>query len=68
MGRTNLRFVSFAVGMNYGPLWREHRREFHRFYNHTQVHRFNPIIEEEVVAFLSRLLENPNGLREEMHL
>ncbi|KAH6916318.1 O-methylsterigmatocystin oxidoreductase [Coprinopsis sp. MPI-PUGE-AT-0042] len=62
------RSVSFAVGMNYGQLWREHRREFHRFYNPTQVHRFNPIIEEEVSAFLSRLLHNPNGFREEMHL
>lgn len=65
---TRARSVSIAVGMNYGQLWREHRREFHRFYNRTQIHRFHPIIEQEVAAFLPRLLDNPNGFRDETHL
>ncbi|KAH6916316.1 cytochrome P450 98A3 [Coprinopsis sp. MPI-PUGE-AT-0042] len=62
-----VRSTSFAIGMNYGQQWREHRRDFHRFYNHTQIHRFHPIIEEEVPVFLSRLLDNPTGFSEEMH-
>ncbi|KAH6888962.1 cytochrome P450 98A3 [Coprinopsis sp. MPI-PUGE-AT-0042] len=63
-----VRSTSFAVGMNYGQPWREHRRDFHRFYNHTQMHRFHPIIEEEISVFLSRLLDNPSGFHEEIHM
>ena len=60
--------MSFAIGMNYGQQWREHRRKFHQFYNHTQVHRLNLIIEEEVLGFLTRLLHNPSGFLEETHV
>lgn len=47
--------------MHYGSVWREHRRLFHQQLNLTQMPRYHAIIEEEIAAFLPRLMADPEN-------
>ncbi|KAH6919036.1 cytochrome P450 [Coprinopsis sp. MPI-PUGE-AT-0042] len=42
----------------YNSEWRDSRRAFHRFFNHTQVPQFRPVMEDEVSRLLSGLLSD----------
>ncbi|KAH6910222.1 cytochrome P450 [Coprinopsis sp. MPI-PUGE-AT-0042] len=53
--------------MRYGYRWREHRREFHRFFAPAQVGHFRPIIEQEVPAYLKQLVSTPQDFRAITH-
>ncbi|KAH6899483.1 O-methylsterigmatocystin oxidoreductase [Coprinopsis sp. MPI-PUGE-AT-0042] len=53
--------------MSYGQQWRDHRRAFHRFFNHKEVHHFHPIIEGEVSVFLRSLLSQPRDFHKITH-
>ncbi|KAG2021099.1 cytochrome P450 [Coprinopsis cinerea AmutBmut pab1-1] len=55
---------AFSV-MNYGPWWRDHRRDFHRFFNNTQIPNYYPVIEEETLTFLRKLVADPKDFREQ---
>ena len=48
----------------YGDLWREHRRDFHRFFNPVAVQQFRPHIIRGVKHTLLRMLENPEHFLE----
>ncbi|EFI27033.1 O-methylsterigmatocystin oxidoreductase [Coprinopsis cinerea okayama7 len=50
--------------MNYGSEWRERRRVFHQFFNHSEQH--HPLIEHEIGNFLRQLTKRPTGYKEEV--
>ncbi|KAG2008676.1 O-methylsterigmatocystin oxidoreductase [Coprinopsis cinerea AmutBmut pab1-1] len=50
--------------MNYGSEWRERRRVFHQFFNHSEQH--HPLIEHEIGNFLRQLTKSPTGYKEEV--
>ena len=45
--------------MNYGSLWRSHRRLMHRFFSVSVADIFDDKIHQAVGVFLRRLLESP---------
>ncbi|EAU81806.2 oxidoreductase A;oxidoreductase/cytochrome P450 monooxygenase [Coprinopsis cinerea okayama7 len=52
--------------MRYGAAWRSHRKSFHHFLSPQGVeNNFRPVIEQEGIAFVHRLLENPAEFFEE---
>ncbi|KAH6906127.1 cytochrome P450 [Coprinopsis sp. MPI-PUGE-AT-0042] len=54
--------------MNYGALWRDHRRAFHRLLNQTQIPNYSTIIVQENVRFLQRLLLDKKNFRDDIKL
>ncbi|KAH6906695.1 cytochrome P450 98A3 [Coprinopsis sp. MPI-PUGE-AT-0042] len=54
---------SLAI-MSYGPLWRAHRRMFHEYYNKTQIHKYSPVLEQQMSNFLRRLNSEPHSFLE----
>ncbi|KAH6906696.1 cytochrome P450 98A3 [Coprinopsis sp. MPI-PUGE-AT-0042] len=50
--------------MDYGSLWRAHRRMFHQYYNKTQIHKYSPVLEHQVSIFLRRLHSDPKDFLE----
>ncbi|KAH6896256.1 cytochrome P450 [Coprinopsis sp. MPI-PUGE-AT-0042] len=55
--------------MSYGPLWRAHRRMFHQYYNKTQIHKYSPVVEQQMSNFIRRLNSEPhNFLEHTQHL
>ncbi|KAH6917900.1 cytochrome P450 98A3 [Coprinopsis sp. MPI-PUGE-AT-0042] len=57
MEMMKLRWV-FAF-MQYGNDWRNHRRAFHRYFNHNVVHNYHAIQEQAAVEFLRSLAAAP---------
>ena len=51
--------------LDYGPLWRSHRRAFQQHYNSNAIHKFHPIIEHQTLGFLRRLVANPKNFLNE---
>lgn len=47
--------------MPYGPTWRNHRRNFHQYFNQNAVPKYHPIMYEERDAFLQMLKADPKG-------
>ncbi|KAH6906083.1 cytochrome P450 [Coprinopsis sp. MPI-PUGE-AT-0042] len=58
---------SFA-NMNYGALWRDHRRAFHQLLNQGEVPQYSQIIIQETVRFLQRLILNKKKFRDDINL
>ncbi|TFK18384.1 oxidoreductase A [Coprinopsis marcescibilis] len=50
--------------MDYGQDWRTHRRLFHKFLGPNSVSRYTPIVEEECLFLLRRLLAQPTEFPE----
>jgi cytochrome P450 len=50
--------------MDYGSEWRAHRRMFHQYYNKTQIHKYAPIMEKQMLAFLQQLEAEPQHFLE----
>ncbi|KAK7678433.1 hypothetical protein QCA50_018493 [Cerrena zonata] len=48
--------------LRYSQHWRNHRREFHQFFNQHEVAKYQPIQLRECRAFLRRALHSPNIL------
>ena len=46
---------------SYGVWWRRHRKLFHQYFNINAVSKYQPIQEQEVPAFLRRLLDTPDN-------
>ncbi|KAJ8469185.1 hypothetical protein ONZ51_g9161 [Trametes cubensis] len=53
-----------VVFIRYGPLWRRHRRAFHRFFNPNAVKQFRPIQRDHIGHFLTNLLSTPDDFSE----
>ncbi|KAH6879360.1 O-methylsterigmatocystin oxidoreductase [Coprinopsis sp. MPI-PUGE-AT-0042] len=45
----------------YNTEWRDSRRAFHRFFNHTQVPQFRPVVGDEITRLLGHLLSTPEA-------
>ncbi|KAF6752757.1 cytochrome P450 98A3 [Ephemerocybe angulata] len=49
------------ASMHYGSTWRNHRRNFHQYFNQNAVLKYHPIMYEERDAFLQSLKADPKG-------
>ena len=47
--------------MQFGLWWRRHRRLFHEYFHRNAVTKYQPILRQEVRAFLRRLLVTPDN-------
>jgi cytochrome P450 len=56
--------IGFSINMGmmpYGQWWRKHRKLFHEYFHRNVVNEFQPILRQEVRAFLRRLLVTPDS-------
>lgn len=53
---------AFAL-MPYGTPWRDHRREFHRYFNNVAVTDYAAIMEQQQLKFLDALKHQPEDIR-----
>lgn len=48
----------FAL-MPYGPMWREHRRGFHQYFNSVATAAYSTVLEQQQLTFMDTLLRQP---------
>ena len=54
--------------MQYGNIWRTHRKLFHRFFNISAASQFDDKIHKAVSVFLHRLSDSPERFLKHAHL
>ena len=54
--------------MEYGKMWRIHRREFHQYFHQNSVQAYKPIQLQECHSFLQRALNDPERLSQHLRL
>ncbi|KAG2021164.1 cytochrome P450 [Coprinopsis cinerea AmutBmut pab1-1] len=47
------------------PSWKAHRKTFHKFFHQSEIPKYRPILEQEMLVFLRRLSNNPSAFHEE---
>ncbi|RXW19450.1 hypothetical protein EST38_g6404 [Candolleomyces aberdarensis] len=64
---TDLSGFGWAFGvMPYGAMWRQHSRTFRKYFSHSVVQQYHPIMYEETKAFLRKVNLHPNHIFEDL--